>query len=186
MVFSFLADGARAATAALILSAIGRGAIESPVCVAPGWSRRPSTARLPRRTGPSSHLALQQPSNTRTSDHNLGSYGRAHPVVRTLVWRPLTVGLIHGLAGSGALTAIAFAWVPGCRGAAPVHDPFRPEVDRRDGARIGRRRGHAARHLPVERRAPRPGSGHSGLSITVGVMGSIRHGRGGEWRRRPS
>ena len=68
MVFSFLADGARAATAALILSAIGRGAIESPVCVAPGWSRRPSTARLPRRTGPSSHLALQQPSNTRTSD----------------------------------------------------------------------------------------------------------------------
>ncbi|HEY0479010.1 MAG TPA: hypothetical protein VGD37_15935, partial [Kofleriaceae bacterium] len=47
-----------------------------------------------------------------------------HPVVRTLVWRPLTVGLIHRLAGSGALTAIAFAELPGCWRAAPVHDPF--------------------------------------------------------------
>jgi hypothetical protein len=33
--------------------------------------------------------------------------------VRTLAWRPLTVGLVHGLAGSGALTAIVFADLPG-------------------------------------------------------------------------
>lgn len=33
--------------------------------------------------------------------------------VRTLSWRPLAVGLVHGLAGSGALTAIAFAELPG-------------------------------------------------------------------------
>jgi hypothetical protein len=44
---------------------------------------------------------------------HLGPHGRTHPVVRTLVWRPLTVGLLHGLAGSGALTAIAFAELPG-------------------------------------------------------------------------
>ncbi|HEY0478287.1 MAG TPA: hypothetical protein VGD37_12270, partial [Kofleriaceae bacterium] len=31
---------------------------------------------------------------------------------------------IHRLAGSGALTAIAFAELPGCWRAAPVHDPF--------------------------------------------------------------
>jgi high-affinity nickel-transport protein len=44
---------------------------------------------------------------------HLGPHSRTHPVVRTLVWRPLTVGLLHGLAGSGALTAIAFAELPG-------------------------------------------------------------------------
>ena len=36
-----------------------------------------------------------------------------HPEVRMLSWRALTVGLVHGLAGSGALTAIAFAELPG-------------------------------------------------------------------------
>jgi hypothetical protein len=34
-------------------------------------------------------------------------------VVRTLVWRTLTVGLVHGLADSGALTAIALAELRG-------------------------------------------------------------------------
>jgi hypothetical protein len=33
--------------------------------------------------------------------------------VRTLAWRPLAIGGVHGLAGSGALTAIAFAELPG-------------------------------------------------------------------------
>jgi hypothetical protein len=31
----------------------------------------------------------------------------------TLAWRPLLVGMIHGLAGSGALTALVFAELPG-------------------------------------------------------------------------
>ena len=89
------------------------------------------------------------------------SYGGAPPRGANALWRPLTVGLVHGLAGSGALTAIAFAELPGCRSAAPVHDPSRgsARVDCRDGARIGRRRGRAARHPAVGRRAPRPGSG---------------------------
>lgn len=44
----------------------------------------------------------------------LGHAGpHAHPAVRTLAWRPLAVGLVHGLAGSGALTAITFAEIPG-------------------------------------------------------------------------
>ncbi len=30
----------------------------------------------------------------------------------TLAWRPLAIGLIHGLAGSGALTALVFAQLP--------------------------------------------------------------------------
>jgi hypothetical protein len=30
----------------------------------------------------------------------------------TLAWRPLAVGLVHGLAGSGALTALVFAELP--------------------------------------------------------------------------
>lgn len=36
-----------------------------------------------------------------------------HGGLRAHAWRPLAVGLVHGLAGSGALTAIAFAELPG-------------------------------------------------------------------------
>jgi hypothetical protein len=35
------------------------------------------------------------------------------PAAPTRAWRPLAVGGMHGLAGSGALTAIAFAEIPG-------------------------------------------------------------------------
>lgn len=61
--------------------------------------------------------------------HRLHAAGRAHvhpgahadvhvhahasPGLRRLAWRPLAVGLVHGLAGSGALTAIVFADLPG-------------------------------------------------------------------------
>jgi hypothetical protein len=52
-------------------------------------------------------------------DHGHG-HGHRHPPTdhvhvgpRTLAWRPLLVGLVHGLAGSGALTAIVFAELPG-------------------------------------------------------------------------
>jgi len=52
----------------------------------------------------------------------LGRAGHAHPgapdprptaaAARTRAWRPLAVGGVHGLAGSGALTAFAFAELP--------------------------------------------------------------------------
>ena len=35
-----------------------------------------------------------------------------HVVGRAVAWRPLVVGLVHGLAGSGALTALVFAALP--------------------------------------------------------------------------
>jgi hypothetical protein len=35
-----------------------------------------------------------------------------HAPRRTVAWRPLLVGLVHGLAGSGALTALVFAELP--------------------------------------------------------------------------
>lgn len=35
-----------------------------------------------------------------------------HVAGRIVAWRPLVVGLIHGLAGSGALTALVFAQLP--------------------------------------------------------------------------
>ncbi|MDX2093192.1 MAG: hypothetical protein SFX73_35440 [Kofleriaceae bacterium] len=34
----------------------------------------------------------------------------------TLAWRPLAVGIVHGLAGSGALTALVFAQLPSTAG----------------------------------------------------------------------
>lgn len=44
--------------------------------------------------------------------HHAGPAAHLHLGSRALAWRPLAVGLLHGLAGSGALTAIAFAQLP--------------------------------------------------------------------------
>jgi len=41
-----------------------------------------------------------------------GDHAHAHPHTRATRLRPLFVGLIHGLAGSGALTALVFAQLP--------------------------------------------------------------------------
>lgn len=41
-----------------------------------------------------------------------GAGDHVHLGRRAFAWRPLTIGLIHGLAGSGALTALAFVQLP--------------------------------------------------------------------------
>lgn len=41
-----------------------------------------------------------------------GAGEHVHVGTRAIAWRPLTVGIVHGLAGSGALTALAFAELP--------------------------------------------------------------------------
>lgn len=41
-----------------------------------------------------------------------GAHDHVHVGARAFAWRPLTIGLVHGLAGSGALTALAFAELP--------------------------------------------------------------------------
>ncbi|HEY5920817.1 MAG TPA: hypothetical protein VIV11_04065 [Kofleriaceae bacterium] len=41
-----------------------------------------------------------------------GAGEHVHVGARALAWRPLTIGIVHGLAGSGALTALAFAELP--------------------------------------------------------------------------
>jgi high-affinity nickel-transport protein len=41
-----------------------------------------------------------------------GAGDHVHVAGRAIAWRPLTIGLVHGLAGSGALTALAFAELP--------------------------------------------------------------------------
>jgi hypothetical protein len=46
-------------------------------------------------------------------DHvHAGPHAHVHLGRWTLAWRPLAVGLVHGLAGSGALTALVFAQLP--------------------------------------------------------------------------
>ena len=44
--------------------------------------------------------------------HRHGALEHTHEVARRLALRPLLVGLVHGLAGSGALTAVVFANEP--------------------------------------------------------------------------
>jgi hypothetical protein len=41
-----------------------------------------------------------------------GAGDHVHIGDRAVAWRPLPIGLVHGLAGSGALTALAFAELP--------------------------------------------------------------------------
>ena len=43
---------------------------------------------------------------------HIGAHDHIHVGDRAFAWRPLTIGIVHGLAGSGALTALAFAELP--------------------------------------------------------------------------
>jgi hypothetical protein len=43
---------------------------------------------------------------------HVGVAAHVHVAGRALAWRPLVVGLVHGLAGSGALAAVVFAGLP--------------------------------------------------------------------------
>jgi ABC-type nickel/cobalt efflux system permease component RcnA len=61
--------------------------------------------RVDRRGPPHAHGA-------RHHAHE-GPIPHVHLRGTVLAWRPLGVGLVHGLAGSGALTALAFAELPG-------------------------------------------------------------------------
>ena len=47
-----------------------------------------------------------------TAHSHAGAGDHVHVGARAVAWRPLTIGLVHGLAGSGALTALAFAELP--------------------------------------------------------------------------
>lgn len=61
-------------------------------------------ARREGRLGPPHHHRHRGIAH----DHG-GPAAHVHLGRHTLAWRPLAVGLLHGLAGSGALTALAFA-----------------------------------------------------------------------------
>jgi hypothetical protein len=64
--------------------------------------------------------AIRRPSDGPATPHHHGTIAHAHadaaPHIhlagRIVLWRPLVVGVIHGLAGSGALTALVFAELP--------------------------------------------------------------------------
>jgi hypothetical protein len=66
-------------------------------------------------------IAIRSPGRGPLRAHSHGTFAHAHPdgaphihlAGRAVAWRPLVVGLIHGLAGSGALTALVFAELPG-------------------------------------------------------------------------
>lgn len=61
--------------------------------------RNPGGELAPHRHGAIEHV-------------HAGAGEHVHVGARAIAWRPLTVGLVHGLAGSGALTALAFAELP--------------------------------------------------------------------------
>lgn len=69
------------------------------------WTSRPAMcpmSTVARMIG-FSDLVPRRRSSSRTSDHT-SSHTAAPPVVRTLVQRQLSVGLVHSFVGSGAIT----------------------------------------------------------------------------------
>jgi hypothetical protein len=65
-------------------------------------------------------LAIRRTEPESATPHRHGWFAHAHAVPaphlhvggRVVAWRPLVVGVIHGLAGSGALSALVFAELP--------------------------------------------------------------------------
>lgn len=92
---------------------------------------------------------------------------------RTRAWRPLAVGLVHGLAGSGALTAIAFAELPGVAARLTYMVLF--GVGSIAGMVLASGAAGVALRIVARSRGTRRGLGLAtgALSITVGVLWSI-------------
>jgi hypothetical protein len=57
-------------------------------------------------------IAMRAPESEHSHPHSLFHVHRSMGSGRRR-WRPLAVGLVHGLAGSGALTALVFTQLPG-------------------------------------------------------------------------
>ena len=66
-----------------------------------------------------------------------GATAHVHIGAWTLARRPLLVGAVHGLAGSGALTALVLATLPIDRGAPHLHGALRSGIDAGDGRALG-------------------------------------------------
>jgi high-affinity nickel-transport protein len=67
-----------------------------------------------RRGAMSQHVHLALGHGARHAHaHAAPDGGHVHVAGATLAWRPLAIGVIHGLAGSGGLTALVFAELPG-------------------------------------------------------------------------
>jgi len=132
---STLVVEARDARRGMLLGAVwGLGHTVSLIAV--GSALLVTGAVLPARTGAlfelcvaamlvvlgirSLYVALRDGTRGPTRRHRHGSEEHVHPAShvhvhvggRALAWRPLVVGLVHGLAGSGAITALVFAKLP--------------------------------------------------------------------------
>ena len=84
-----------------------------------------------------------------------GPAAHVHVAQRTLALRPLVVGVVHGLAGSGALTALVLARLPSTPPALRVHGAVQRRLDRGDVRAVGPGRLAAGAHRPPPaRRAP--------------------------------
>lgn len=96
-----------------------------------------------------------------------------HLGARILAWRPLVVGVIHGLAGSGALTALVFARLPGT-GARLIYMTLFGLGSVAGMAIASGLAGASVRALAVGPRARRGLAAATGaLSIVIGVAWSV-------------
>jgi hypothetical protein len=125
--------------------------------------------------------ALRSGGSGPVTPHRHGPVHHAHPEgaphihvgSRIVAWRPLIVGLVHGLAGSGALTALVFAELPttALRIAYITLFGFGSVAGMAIASGIAGASLHAVAHRPSTQRRLAVVTG--AVSIVVGVLWSI-------------
>ncbi len=97
------------AAGALVPAAIERGLEAAVAVMLVGLGVRALV--LAARDGKRGPIAPHAHGHARHA-HAAPDGGHVHVGETTLAWRPLAIGLVHGLAGSGGLTALVFAELP--------------------------------------------------------------------------
>jgi hypothetical protein len=122
-----------------------------------------------RLRGPAGSTSIHRPW-TGVHAHS-GEPEHVHVGPWTLAWRPLLVGLIHGLAGSGALTALVMAELP----------TFRARVAYMALFGLGSVAGMAVLTAIAGRQLRRLGKNPRIARALAIVTGSVSMGLGGWW-----
>ena len=145
--------------------------------------RRPDARRARRRArsrwpcGRAASARRTRITTAASSTTHAGATPHVHVGRWTLARRPLIVGAVHGLAGSGALTALVLADAAVDGSAPHLHGAVRTRIDARHGGAVGTARlaARAARREP-DARARRCRWRSAALSIGAGrVLGLPAH-----------
>ena len=124
---------------------------------------------LPGGAAGSGRSGARPPSRPHVHVHQ-GAPAHIHIGTWTLARRPLLVGAVHGLAGSGALTALVVTTLPTTGGAAHLHGRVRSGIDAGDGGAVRPARLAARARRPAPPAGARPVARVGCVSTVLGLV----------------